>query len=1465
LLQKILVVLVGLVMSIVGALAPSQLFASQKPTDLAGHALDGVQTKDEALSTVRNADGAAFAKLGVLWVESEGARLTEDAWGTGEVKELRFEVGTKNVDGLSLAVGDKVVPVKPTDVITVRMFQGDFAYRNLGTSEATLQLQGTVKTTLVDQGSATGKLQTATTGVLGGASATRSGGPGDTQRISFVTLDTGQAVDTVDLTNGGSRLLTNDETTTASATQAGNLLVKWVKVSGKSVDTYTWGNGEVDRIEFAPASGAGDASLMTFDGQPTGAPANAHVLVQGFVGEYLVYQTSTGLLRLRLDGYAANVTTGAADVQLGKAAGATGPLPAFEVGPNPAHTTDVLQFKDRSIDDGVIVLWRWSFGDGTSTVVQQPTHKYARPGVYNVTLNVTDDDLDSAETTQTVVVNNADPIPDFDVTPRVVTTDTLIALSDHSIDPDGYVVNWSWDFGDGTTSYARHPNHHFEKSGTLPVTLTVTDDLGAHATLTKQVLVRNSPPHAAFEFAPTTIYANQDVRFHSTSTDSDGTVVDAVWSFGAGPSDTARGSDVTHRFPHPGVFDVALTATDNMGDSDTTSTRLTVINQYPDAEFSYTPAHATAQDNVTFDGSPSSDPDGFIILDEWDFGDGTNTSVRATVDTCAGGPTSPDCQRALAVTATYDPMRVNASNTQGGNPPYAPPPGYQAPAPIPHRFPRMGTYVVTLCVTDNLLAQSCMNRTVGIDNSLPFADMDIKPSPAFRNATIHLQDTSTDADDQPVRPIVVSWTIDGVLDGSTSHDLFRTYATLGNHTATLVVKDSAGAQGSVTKAFSVVNAPPVIRSITPDIATPPANVPVNFTVDAIDPDTSSPLTFAWSFSDGGTAGDVNATTHTFAALGLYTVTVTATDVDGASRSLTVPITVIVEPPIPDFNVTCSPCAPPHEDEPTVGQPTTFNDTSQPNGANITKWSWSFGDGATFTTTNAAQRNVTHTYTTGTPSGAYTVTLTLSSTNSPDTTAARQVHVNSPPHADFIAPVGTQDVHAPSTFTDTSTDPDGQTTLDHAMWDFGDGTPWVNTTDLTVQHTFETSGTHLVTLTQYDDHGATGVAQKQVAVDDRAPTARFNNSAPAVANSPVQFLDQSSDPEGNDTIVYWRWNFGDGTGNLEGVQNPQHTFAHSGVYSVSLVVGDGNLYSAPYIKRVRVGADHPITIEVNATLPDGTGVPLPKPGYAVTLSLTASGGDSVTLGNDQMVALGANGAFTLEAGVWAGGYPDGPTTGDQVTITIDYKVGVMTKDQIVQQPIYLRDGDTDDVVGPMIIKLPVTTTIQAVGDNDTTLLGTDPPAYDGGTVYHDLFSPFHGVGNVTFADGTPVKNAEVHVQLRYAPLEPPGSSRSLRDGSGLLDQSDPTESGVLGWCDADVERTDAHGNYTWDATNASCLLEQKCSAGISLLPCLGKPAIFLFGHWQARAYALVPSSETRMSSYAEIFVDPTGVFAATYLP
>lgn len=195
-----------------------------------------------------------------------------------------------------------------------------------------------------------------------------------------------------------------------------------------------------------------------------------------------------------------------------------------------------------------------------------------------------------------------------------------------SIDPDGTITKYEWNFGDTTTGLGATPTHTYAAGGNYTVTLKVTDNQGGTSTVSHPVsAVANADPVADFDSTVTHLSAALDA---TGSTDSDGTVQTYAWNFG--DTTTGSGATTSHLYANPGTYTVTLTVTDDDGATDVIAKPVTVTapppNQLPTASFTATPSNL----QVTFDGSASSDPDGQITGYAWNFGDNTSGSGVTT-------------------------------------------------------------------------------------------------------------------------------------------------------------------------------------------------------------------------------------------------------------------------------------------------------------------------------------------------------------------------------------------------------------------------------------------------------------------------------------------------------------------------------------------------------------------------------------------------------------------------------------------------------------------------------------------------------------------------------------------------------------------------------------------------------------------------------------------------------------------
>ncbi len=144
--------------------------------------------------------------------------------------------------------------------------------------------------------------------------------------------------------------------------------------------------------------------------------------------------------------------------------------------------------------DGVIKEYIWDFGDGTRAFGPLVSHTYLTPGEYVVTLQVYDADGLSDMRTMKVRVLPQPPEPEFTWGPERPGAGELITFdASASTSPNGRIVEYRWSFGDGERATGQVVQHRFWNGGSYPVTLTVVDELGAEATVTKTVKVQGGP------------------------------------------------------------------------------------------------------------------------------------------------------------------------------------------------------------------------------------------------------------------------------------------------------------------------------------------------------------------------------------------------------------------------------------------------------------------------------------------------------------------------------------------------------------------------------------------------------------------------------------------------------------------------------------------------------------------------------------------------------------------------------------------------------------------------------------------------------------------------------------------------------------------------------------------------------------------------------------------------------------
>ncbi len=158
-----------------------------------------------------------------------------------------------------------------------------------------------------------------------------------------------------------------------------------------------------------------------------------------------------------------------------------------------------------TVPAGTVAVWGWGFGDGGTSSLENPTHTYTTPGIYNVVLGVTSSDSCSASVVIPNMIRVAEaPVANFSA------DNTLVQLPDAQVNftnESQFALSYLWDFGDGGSSTLVNPSNTYTSPGTYLVTLyAMAGALGCEDSITKEITVKE----AQAVYIPTAFSPNGD-------------------------------------------------------------------------------------------------------------------------------------------------------------------------------------------------------------------------------------------------------------------------------------------------------------------------------------------------------------------------------------------------------------------------------------------------------------------------------------------------------------------------------------------------------------------------------------------------------------------------------------------------------------------------------------------------------------------------------------------------------------------------------------------------------------------------------------------------------------------------------------------------------------------------------------------------------------------------------------------
>lgn len=143
-----------------------------------------------------------------------------------------------------------------------------------------------------------------------------------------------------------------------------------------------------------------------------------------------------------------------------------------------------------------------------------------------------------------------------------------------SSDEDGSIASYTWQLGDGSSEVTDEQAslEHRYLPGVYTIELMVTDNQGANGSLMEEITVSNLTPTASFSMS-----CNEgECQFDgSDSVDNDGSIDSYLWQVD-GQDLAGTENSITHTFSGSGSYEVSLTVSDDIGDSNVTTQSLNV-------------------------------------------------------------------------------------------------------------------------------------------------------------------------------------------------------------------------------------------------------------------------------------------------------------------------------------------------------------------------------------------------------------------------------------------------------------------------------------------------------------------------------------------------------------------------------------------------------------------------------------------------------------------------------------------------------------------------------------------------------------------------------------------------------------------------------------------------------------------------------------------------------------------------
>ncbi|MEM9855925.1 MAG: PKD domain-containing protein [Bacteroidota bacterium] len=598
---------------------------------------------------------------------------------------------------------------------------------------------------------------------------------------------------------------------------------------------------------------------------------------------------------------------------------------------------------------GSIQSWEWNFGTGDTSLEASPIYTYSKPGIYQVSLIVTDSSGCQSKVIKNVSVGN--PYYNFEFQDNLCKTDPLEI--DHNL--AGF-DSYEWNFGDGNTSNDKYPKHSYSQPGVYSISITASATSGCSQTFSMDKKITVNHPIAKFEADKIYGCNALDVAFSNKSEGAQS----FQWYFG---------NSEASQLPEPkasfgvGMYDITLVASKN-GCSDTTQVQHYIKVDSLAANFTFTQEQACLPVNVQFNDESVGAAEWL-----WDFGNGNTSteknpaytfttyveSVQLEITNANGCKSSKTIALEPLLNVDFNPAKAQAcvgedilfENTSNhglawfwdfGD-------GNTSTDESPtHAYMKVGSYSVKLMATSPDGCESSVIKENVVEIKSVTAGFDVTVSETSCAPLLAtFENLSTGAESY-------IWSF-GDGSSSTLASPFHIFTQASEYDVSLIAKNSVGCSDTLlVEKLVTATGPKSSISVSDSVVCHPESIQFKDVQ-------SSATSWEWIFGDGNRS-TLKDPVHQYTDPGIYNVSLLATDSDGCQQHLFYDSIKVISTPKAEFELT----------ELTSCIPAVGKITNTSSGLQNASFSWDFGNN---TGSNAHEPNLRYN-----ESGNYSLSLTV---------------------------------------------------------------------------------------------------------------------------------------------------------------------------------------------------------------------------------------------------------------------------------------------------------------------------------------------------------------------------------------------------------------------------------------------------------------------------------------------------------